>query len=35
MRVQWASALGEQVGHLASGELRDVDGALSLVLDLR
>ena len=30
-----ARALGEQVGHLASGALRDVDDALALVLDLR
>jgi mRNA interferase MazF len=30
-----ARALGERVGHLTLGELRDVDDALQLVLDLR
>jgi mRNA-degrading endonuclease toxin of MazEF toxin-antitoxin module len=29
-----ARALGEQVGHLALAELRSVDDALQLVLDL-
>lgn len=30
-----ARALGEQIGHLTLDEMRDVDDALQLVLDLR
>jgi mRNA-degrading endonuclease toxin of MazEF toxin-antitoxin module len=30
-----AQALGEQVGHLTLDEMRSVDDALQLVLDLR